>query len=258
MYGLPSESLALLSHADFSLDVPAAGDSASFNVLCSRVANCRFRYCPECRSDPAGFLKCRRGAAFAKACQKSAKRGFGSPQLRVLHSAAAPDAVRSGNFRTDRVWVGKPGDPHAIIASRIDVEAHIKELKKLHDRLHLQGRIILLVFMMTMLHPFEDGNGRTMRALMLAMAAGAGGHFLSFFALYLKAAQQDMVLAVNLLADSQLGPMLELIEKSREFYSNLICNGSGAVLEWVRALEDEKLVARQMDFDRPAVLTGGG
>lgn len=84
---------------------------------------------------------------------------------------------------------------------------------------------------------------------MLAMAAGTGGHFLSFFALYLKTAQQDMVVAVNLLADTQLGPMLELLEKSREFYLNLICNGSGAVHEWVRALEDEKLVARHMDFD---------
>lgn len=249
MYGLPSESLALLSRASFSIDVPDAGDHVSFNQLCSRVANCRFRYCPECRSDPAGFLKCRRGAAFAKACQKAAIRGFGSPQLRLLHSVAAPDARRSGNFRVDRVWLGKPGDPHAIIASRIDVEAHVKEIKKLHDRLHLQGRVILLVFMMTMLHPFEDGNGRTMRALMLAVAAGAGSPFLSFFALYLKAAQQDMVVAVNILADTQLGPMLEFLEKSREFYLNLICNGSGAVHEWVRALQDEKLVERHMDFD---------
>jgi Fic family protein len=166
-----------------------------------------------------------------------------------MHSAAAPEAIRSGNFRIDRVWVGRPGDAHAIIASRIDVEAHVKELKKLHDRLHLQGRVILLVFMMTMLHPFEDGNGRTMRALMLAMAAGAGSPFLSFLALYLKAAQQDMVVAVNLLADTQLSPMLEFLEKSREFYLNLICNGSGAVREWVTALQDEKLVERHMDFD---------
>lgn len=248
MYGLPSEALALLSRVNFSVDAPAADDYASFNALCSRVANCRFRYCPECRSDSAGFLRCRRGAAFAKACQKSAKRGFGSPQLRVLHSAAAPDAARSGNFRTDRIWVGRPGDPHAIIASRIDVEAHIKVLKKIHDRLNLQGRVMLVVFMMTMLHPFEDGNGRTMRALILAAAAGSGSQFLSFFALYLKVAQHDMVVAVNLLADTQVSPMQDFLERSYELYLNLTCNGVGPLHEWVKTLEDEKLVERPAIF----------
>lgn len=241
IYGLSSESLALLSRVSFSIDVPDAGGHVSFNQLCSRVANCRFRYCPQCGSDPADFLKCRRGAAFAKACQRAAVRGFGSPQLRVLHSAAAPDAIRSGNYRIDRVWLGRPGEACAIIASRIDVEAHIKELKKVHDRLPFQGRVILLVYMMTVLHPFEDGNGRTMRALILAMAAERGSPFLSFFALYLKVAQRDMAVAVNLLADAQVGPMLEFLQKSLEFYLDLTCNGSDGAHDWARTVEDKKL-----------------
>lgn len=242
MYGLPTESLALLSRAHVSIDVPDADRNDPFHQLCSRVANCRFRYCPECRSDPAEFLKCRRGASFAKACQKAAARGFGAPQLRILHSAAAPDAARCGNFRIDRVWVGRSEDPRAFIASRIDVEAHIRDIKKHHDRLHVQGRIILLIYMMTMLHPFEDGNGRTMRALMLVLGLDSGSQYLSFLALYLKVSQSELVVAVNLLADSQLQPMLGFLERSHEVYLALARDGVSAVHEWAMALKDEKIV----------------
>lgn len=248
MYGLPVESLALLSQADFSLDVPVVTDGGGFNVLCARVAHCRFRYCPECRSDAMGFQKCRRGAAFAKACQKAGARGFGVPQLKILHSTAASDASRSGNFRIDRVWVGGVGDPRTFIASRIDVQAHVRDLKKLHDGLHLQGRVLLLIFMMTMLHPFEDGNGRTMRALMLVLGASERCDFLSFLALYLKVRQGDMVLAVNLLADAQLNPMLDFMEKAREAYLELLRDGEGGLYQWAKALEDEKVAAELENF----------
>ncbi|WP_445328580.1 Fic family protein [Xanthomonas arboricola] len=210
-------------------------------AIMARVSNCRFRFCPCCNSKPSDFLKCREGGRFVKACEKASVRGFGAPQLLVLHQAAAIGAPRLGQFRMNRIWVGRPDDHLSFVASHIDVRSHVRELRSVYEALSFGGRAILAMYMMTILHPFEDGNGRTMRALLLSLGIEAENEFIAFIAIFSKFNQLSLVFAVNLLADGELQPVEQFLEKAASFYMGLLNGEEGGLRSWLLNLVDGKI-----------------
>lgn len=178
----------------------------------------------------------------AKICVKAATRGLGSPQLRLLHSAVAPGAPRAGLFRINRIWVGAADDPLSFVASQVDVEQHLRDVWKLYMRLDCLRRAVLLMYAMTVLHPFEDGNGRVMRAALVSLGIASKQDFVLFLAIYSKTEQSALVSGMSLLADNELAAMENFLERAMSDYTKLSKSNEEFIRNWVLNLEDWKVV----------------
>jgi len=91
-------------------------------------------------------------------------------------------AGRAGAWRTQQVWIGRPGSSPATAAfvpPRSDrVPAAMTDLARLAVREDIPALALLAIVhaQLETIHPFGDGNGRVGRALVQSTLAGAGMH----------------------------------------------------------------------------------
>lgn len=141
----------------------------------------------------------------------------------------------------NRIWVGRSDEAMSFVASHIDVGAHVRDIQKVYVTLSPGAKAVLSMFMMTILHPFEDGNGRTMRALLVSLGIESASEFIAFLAVYSKFNQLEMVSAFNLLADGELRPVERFLEKAASFYEQLLVGGDAGLRYWLLNLVDGKV-----------------
>lgn len=86
--------------------------------------------------------------------------------LRSAHLVAAPDAPRAGQFRVRRVSVDTGNIHHGFVTATIDVAKHLTTALDNVNRLEQSSaKVIALIYALSFIHPFEDGNGRTIRIM---------------------------------------------------------------------------------------------
>ncbi|WP_088025542.1 Fic family protein [Stenotrophomonas maltophilia] len=215
--GLPADAISLLAGAYFR---PAQVDEDKGARLWGGVAHlvhCRMRFCEGCNSELDRYLQCRRGLDFKKACRKRDATRLNPVFLKNLHRAASPAAPRCGQFRLARIRVGSVQGALSFIATHADLEPQIKALMKVYAAGSTLLRAYFALFIMSILHPFEDGNGRVMRAWLLSLDPEGGG-FPSFLAVQVKLRQDALIVAMSMLADLNVGPLLRFHEESVESF----------------------------------------
>lgn len=204
----------------------------------SSVISCQLRFCPVCCSDAEAASRCKRCVAFVALSARNSIQGLTPSLLKRVHQAVAPEVESHGRFRIGNVVVGGKTPSTAFVTSKIDVEKHLKECFPMFHRLSIEGRSALIIYVMSILHPFEDGNGRVMRALLTMLAAHGepGSAHLLFLALYVKLRQREMVSAVQWLCDGSVREFTEFMAQAKRHFQSLeleFLSESGRVVRWV-------------------------
>jgi len=136
--------------------------------------------------------------------------------LKRIHAVVAADLASRGSFRVGSVVVGQKVPETAFVSARINVEKHLKECAPWFHRQSTQVRVAFVMYVMSILHPFEDGNGRVMRALitMLAVEGDRGSAQICFLAVYTKLRQREFVSAVQWLSEGSIGQLEEFFRQA--------------------------------------------
>ncbi|WP_238380109.1 Fic family protein [Stenotrophomonas maltophilia] len=173
------------------------------------------------------------------------------PLLCLLHKCAAEEAARCGSFRINRIRVGSAGNPLSFVAAQVDVARIIKEVSPAYDSLEIMQKAYFVAFIMSILHPFEDGNGRTMRMWLISLAASSETEevaaFLSFLALYVKFRQRDLVTAMDQLSDGLISGVENFHAEAVEFFECLFNKEEPGtrIFDWAISVQPEgSLMAR--------------
>jgi len=151
----------------------------------------------------------------------------------------------------NRIRVGSTGNPLSFVAAQVDVARIIKEVSPAYDSLEVMQKAYFVLFIMSILHPFEDGNGRTMRMWLISLAASSEAKevaaFLSFLALYVKFRQRDLVIAMDQLSEGLISGVEDFHAGAVAFFEGLFNREEAGtrILDWAISVEPEgSLVAR--------------
>ncbi|MBA0311152.1 hypothetical protein B9Y85_03805 [Stenotrophomonas maltophilia] len=249
-YGVSPQALLALNKLDLQHPVRCVARCSHALDLMASVASCRLRYCPRCDSRPDRFERCERARRYLKMSRKRDVARINGPLLCLLHKCAAEEADRSGSFRVNRIRVGSSGNPLSFVAAQVDVARIIREISPSYQSLETLQKAYFAVFIMSILHPFEDGNGRTMRMWLISLAASSESaevaEFVSFLALYVKFRQRDLVVAMDQLSEGFVSGVQEFHAAAVTFFEGLFDEEASArVFDWAISIEPEgSLLAR--------------
>lgn len=83
--------------------------------------------------------------------------------VKTLHALVNPLAVDSGQFRHGQVRVDGLR-PQGFAVANLDYGKRLSNAAVFVDRAHASGKVLTWLFAFSYVHPFSDGNGRTLRA----------------------------------------------------------------------------------------------
>lgn len=178
------------------VDLPAPPDSeADHNQpLLSRLINvmsCLAHSCI-CR----GSHQCEKSASVQLHILKNLERSPTTDLIKKTHAICSGDSPRPGNFRVGRVSVGAGNHLYGFTTALIDVDKRLRITnQRLKGSFKNRPTVVALTifYALSILHPFEDGNGRTMRCLIPICASLRNKKYLAFwiyFSLYIKLTPQ--------------------------------------------------------------------
>ncbi|MBH1802072.1 Fic family protein [Stenotrophomonas maltophilia] len=236
-YGLPESSIDGLQDCKFALpgNAPDHCSSRRLRELFARVLSCRMRFCPSCRSADDHFLRCRRGAEYLKSAGKCNILNMHARSLLFIHARFSSGAVERAGFRVGRIWVGPRDAPQSFVAAHIDVQSHLSRIIGATEKMAPIVRLYALLLTVNIIHPFEDGNGRLMRAIAFVFSIHYHCDFFAFLAIYIKVMQREFVHAIELAADGAPSALEEFNCAALELFERLRVN-PGGLEEWGRGV----------------------
>ncbi|WP_142807649.1 Fic family protein [Stenotrophomonas maltophilia] len=244
-YGLSEAAVAGLGSCELALpvDAPDKHSGRRLRELLARVLSCRMRFCPHCQSADGDFLQCRQGAEYLKAASKCSISALHARSFLSIHARFSPGAVDRAGFRVRRIWVGASDAPHSFVAAHIDVESHLSRVCGAVAGMGPVTRLYALLMAINILHPFEDGNGRLMRAMAFAFSIQYRCDFFAFLAIHIKLMQQDFVYAMEMAADGVHGAVQEFHFAALDTFERL-GGAQGGLDGWARGVVLGRLLAR--------------
>lgn len=127
---------------------------------------------------------------------------------------------------------------HGFITSTIDVEKHLEAaLVVVNDLEQAPAKVIALLYVLSFLHPFEDGNGRVMRYLVPVAGCNAslrGYAFWLLFSIALKVQSRQFAQALSELEHGHSGASIsfyDAIVRSYEIFRSGVQRGQDDQVE---------------------------
>lgn len=213
----------------------------NLRISMAKVLSCVFRSCRCMLNDPTHNSEalCKRHDDLVRFLNKGSGVGLGvgfSPSaLSAAHLVLARDTPNPGDFRVGKIGVDVNQRMTGFVAGQLDI-------KKALDAVSLQLRsssrprhekALFCVYVLSFLHPFEDGNGRVIRGIMPGLASGVGKEgflFWLYFSAYCKFEVRALSEALGFFASGDGGGL-------RTYYDAAISGYS----RFLRVLEDGEL-----------------
>lgn len=216
-YTAPDERLNLLKDYDWPLpDRNSRDHSAASLKAISKIISCYLHSPSQCESK--NIAQCRISANYFKFITLNLGSRITPDLIRAAHLASTVGTPRPGRFRIMNVAVDARHGIDGFVTAKIDVQSHIERLSAKIVNTPGAQKVMEMIYVISVIHPFEDGNGRSLRTLVPICGSTRSQkhlYFWLFFCIFSKRKQKSLSRCLRILHEGSA-------ESLNEFYLSAI------------------------------------